>query len=223
MIKFRRGSTQNWRGTNTKLEPGQPGYDKTKHKLKIGDGEKRWSELPYVSGLFEKEVLDSEANAKSRLRVDSEDKTLITYGTATPSANTVGHVYLQQISEPEVDYVIDSGVDGIWTYQKWKSGIARCWCNYSFTTTVQEHLELFCRSTTTSEINYPIEFAYVPTETTTLQSSGWQVLLANSTANTTKASGTYAIISLAGEIDSADYRISMQVEGFWRSIDDNKD
>ena len=216
MIQFKRGKTSSWRGVKEKLAPGQPGYDKEKHKIKIGDGESTWSELPYATGLFAEEILDSEVNAKTKKKADAEDLTLITYGTEAPGDKTIGQIYLQQIDEPEVDFVIESGTKDGWTYQKWKSGIAKCWYNYSFTTTVQEHLELFCRSTSTSRINYPFKFAAIPTETTTIQSSGGQVLLANSSTNTTEASGTYAIISLAGEIDSANYRISIQVEGFWR-------
>lgn len=220
MIQVKRGSTQKWSGVT--LAPGQPGYDKNKNKIKIGDGKKSWSELPYASGLHAKEILCSETEAKTR---DSDDKfatNIITYGTETPDKDTIGQIYLQQIDEPEVDYIVASGTDGIWTYQKWKSGIAKCWHNYSFTTTVQEHLELFCQSTTTNRIRYPFKFAYVPTEIATVQSSGGQVLLANSSANTAESSGIYAIISLAGEIANADYRISIQVEGFWRTIDGNK-
>ena len=138
MIKFRRGSTKSWQSTSVKLEPGQPGYDKTKHKLKIGDGETSWSDLPYASGLFAEEILDSEANAKTKKTADSENVTLITYGAEAPDKNTVGQIYLQQIEEPEVDYIVESGVNGIWTYQKWKSGIAKCWGIHSITTTIRE-------------------------------------------------------------------------------------
>lgn len=215
MIKFRRGSTKNWQTTKTKLESGQPGYDKNKHKIKIGDGEKLWPDLPYATGLFAEEILDSESNARTKKSNDSENLTLITYGTEAPSENTVGKIYLQQVNEPEVDYVVESGTSGIWTYQKWKSGIAKCWGNYSFNTSVQEQLELFYRSTTINT-NYPFTFKYVPMEIATIQSSSGQVLLANSGANTTKTSGNYAIISLAGGIDSANYRISIQVDGFWK-------
>jgi len=224
MIQIKRGRTSKWRSTETSLAPGQPGYDKDKHKIKIGDGNTLWADLPYASGLFANEILDSETAAKDKKKKDAEDLTLITYGTETPNEKTTGQVYLQQIDEPEVDYVIASGTtkEG-WTYQKWKSGIAKCWCNHSFRTTVKELLELFYRSATTGGIAYPFTFEYVPTETATIQSSGGQVLLANSSANTKTTSGTYAIISLAGEIsDDADYRISIQVEGFWRPIDDNK-
>ena len=97
MIQFRRGTTKNWRATSQKLASGQPGYDKDKHKIKVGDGNSSWVELPYATGLFEQEILDSEANAKSKLKLDKEDKTLITYGTDVPNTSTVGQVYLQII------------------------------------------------------------------------------------------------------------------------------
>ena len=190
-----------------------------------------WSDLPYTSGLFAEEILSSEEAANKKIdayleeygKLPKDDEqyknrpiAIITYGEAAPNGDTIGQIYLQPITEPEVDFVIDSGTKDGWTYQKWKSGIAKCWYNYSFTTTVQEHLELFCRSTSTNRINYPFKFASIPTETTTIQSYGGQVLLVNSGANTDETSGAYAIISLAGEIESADYRISIQVEGFWR-------
>lgn len=217
MIKFLRGTTENWRGkgSNIVLEPGQPAYDKTKNKLKIGDGSKNWINLPYVSGLHAEEIFCSESDAKKR---DSKDKfatNIITYGTETPNKNTVGQIYLQQIDEPEVDYIIESGTKGIWTYQKWKSGIAKCWGNYSFETGVQEPLELFHRSTTIST-NYPFTFKHVPTEVAMIQSSNGQVLLANSGANTSAISGAYTIISLTGTKEPSTYRIALQVEGFWR-------
>lgn len=28
---------------------------------------------------------------------------------------------------PEVDYIVEQGTSGIWTYRKWNSGIAECW------------------------------------------------------------------------------------------------
>jgi hypothetical protein len=219
MIKFLRGTTENWRtgkGSNVVLEPGQPGFDKAKNKLKIGNGQDKWKDLPYTSGLHAEEILCSESDAKKQ---DSNDKfaiNIITYGTETPNENTVGQIYLQQIDEPEVDYIVASGTNGIWTYQKWKSGIAKCWGNYSFIATVQEPLELFYQSLPIYT-NYPFTFKEIPTETATIQSSGGQqVMLANTGANTIKNTGSYTIISLGTSLDAATYCISMHVEGFWR-------
>lgn len=215
MIQLKRGSTKSWRSSKNKLSAGQPGYDKNKHKIKVGDGKTPWSDLPYASGLSAEEILSSEADAKANR--DKEDRfatNIITYGTETPNENTTGQIYLQQIDEPEVDYVIESGTSGIWTYQKWKSGIAKCWGNYSFTTTVQEPFELFYRSAPIS-VKYPFTFREAPTEIVTIQ-SGQQTMLANTGANTNETTGNYAIISLVTALDEAAYRISMHVEGFWR-------
>lgn len=228
MIQIKRGSTQKWSGVT--LAPGQPGYDKTKNKIKIGDGKKSWSELPYASGLHAEEILDSEESAQSRKNTDSEDLTLITYGDSETlkkglkEGNIVGQIYLQQIDDPEVDYIVASGKEGIWRYQKWKSGTTRCWCNYNVSGTVMDHPEFFWRSAATDPVDYPKVFTFteVPTETATVHSaSGQEVLLVNSGANTTTTSGTYTIVSLIGEIaESTTYRISIQVEGF---CEDKKD
>lgn len=32
-----------------------------------------------------------------------------------------------QINEYNIDYVIEQGTSGVWTYRKWNSGIAECW------------------------------------------------------------------------------------------------
>lgn len=216
MIQFKRGNTTSWRGAKEKLAPGQPGYDKNKHKIKIGDGDTEWSELPYASGLHAEEILCSETEAKNRDNNDKFAINIITYGTETPDENTIGQIYLQQIDEPEVDYIVESGTNGIWTYQKWKSGVAKCWGNYSFKTSVLEPLEFGCKSIAIST-SYPFEFKYTPTEVATIQSSGGQmVVLANTGANTIATSGSYTLISLIAPLEESTYYISIQVEGFYK-------
>ena len=36
---------------------------------------------------------------------------------------------------PVADYVVEQGTSGIWTYRKWKSGIAECWTTSTLNTT----------------------------------------------------------------------------------------
>ena len=218
MIKVKRGSTKKWtEGSGIVLEPGQPGYDKTKHKLKIGDGEKTWSDLPYTSGLFAEEILSSEEAASKRFNADNEDTTIITYGTAAPNKDTVGQIYLQQYDEPEVDYVIDAGVNGVWSYQKWAHGFARCWCRVAYTTAIQASLEdtgFYQSESNLGAINYPFAFTAAPVETVTVQSPGYIVWLSGKRTNTETTTGTYALV---GQNNStASYYISIQVEGFWK-------
>ena len=220
MIQFKRGTTKSWRNTKVKLASGQPGYDKDKHKLKIGDGNTLWKDLPYASGLSTQEVLDSEESAAVRAKNDSEDKTIITYGKNTPNKDTVGNIYLQQYdADPEVDYVVKSGINGIWTYQQWKSGIAKCWGTVSVSTNIQTNIEgtsLFHDDKKIKSVEYPINFKSIPTETATLQSPGGIAWLASRGKNTAKASGVYTIISPDEQITNANYSISLQVEGSWK-------
>lgn len=219
MIQFKRGSTKNWRSTKVKLADGQPGYDKNKHKIKIGDGVTSWENLPYASGLASTEIFDSEVNAKTKVTADSEDRTIITYGTTVPDGKTVGQIYIQQYeAEPEVDYIVSSGINGIWTYQKWKSGIAKCWGILDLTTSIQtafDGSELF-HDNKMKSTKYPFNFKDVPSETATVQSPGGIVWLASKAKNTKSTSGVYVLISPDNQSTNADYAISIQVEGFWR-------
>ena len=216
MIQFRRGSTKAWKDKKTPtLAAGQPGYDKEKHIIKVGDGKSSWEELPSASGLDAKEILYSEADAKKE-KLD----TLFTYGEAAPNKNTIGQVYLQHYeSEPEADYVISSGVNKGWTYQKWKSGIARCWGTFELTTNIQSSLDngLYQSSSNLSEITYPFSFIDVPSESASLQSPGTLVWLsAVKKMNTEKHSAIYSVISPDKAVNTAVYKITLQIEGFWR-------
>lgn len=231
MIQIKRGKTENWRKAKNILKSGQPGYDKDKHKIKIGDGVTSWKELPYASGLFEEEILDSEENAKHRLSEDSENVALFTYGIKDPNKDTVGKVYLQQYdTEPEVDYIVDFGRNGDWFYQKWHSGIAKCWCTITYDNiAIDENLNglgLYCNSTVENsnklgDVNYPFTFVTdkdekkeEPTETATLQSDNitW---IASRNKNTSEKSGAYVIISHTKQ-QNAKYKLSLTVTGYWR-------
>lgn len=216
MIQFRRGSTKAWKDKKTPiLAAGQPGYDKEKHIIKVGDGEKSWEDLPSACGLDAKEILSSEADAKK----DKTD-TLFTYGEAAPDKNTAGQVYLQYYdSEPEADYIVSSGINKGWTYQKWKSGMARCCGTFDLTTTIQSIVSdsLYQSDSVLSEIAYPFTFNEIPSESASLRSPGTLVWLgAAKKMNTETHSATYSIISPDKAINTTTYKVTLQVEGFWR-------
>lgn len=48
-IQLRRDSASNWASANPVLALGEPGYDTTNEKLKIGDGVTAWNSLPYAA------------------------------------------------------------------------------------------------------------------------------------------------------------------------------
>jgi hypothetical protein len=227
MIQFKRGKTNSWRKLKKPLDDGQPGYDKEKHKIKVGDGETSWDALPYASGLNRDEIISSEKDAKksynpilSALGID--ESPIFTYGTEAPDKDTIGEVYLQHYdAEPETDYIVECGVNADWYFQKWNSGIAKCFKTFKFTTTVQTPIGdgPFYQNTTAMErLDYPFKFKYIPSETYSIQSPGGLVWLASAKdgTNTTEKTGVYTIVSLDKLSNSAVYQISVQAKGIWR-------
>lgn len=59
-FQLKRGTAARWLEVNPVLAQGEPGYEYDTHKLKIGDGIKRWKQLPYVGvqDLVSVETLD---------------------------------------------------------------------------------------------------------------------------------------------------------------------
>ena len=229
MIQIKRGSTKSWQKQS--LAAGQPGYDKDKKKLKIGDGKSSWNDLPYASGLSNDDILSSEEDAKTRrkaalslnplniLAALFDSPAVITYGTAGPDEDTVGQIYLQQYdTDPEVDYIVAAGVDKGWIYQKWKSGIAKCNIVFEVSTSVQTSAgALYQNTTTIGNLSYPFNFIEAPSENATVQSPGGLVWLTGAKKlNTTTHSAAYNILSVDKLTDSATYRISLEVVGFWK-------
>ena len=216
MIQFKRGRASSWFTQTKPLADGQPGYDKDRKKLKIGDGETAWNLLPDASGLRAEEILASEAEAKTRAAAQAafnplgalingifnkEDRTIITYGTDFPSKETVGQVYLQHYeAEPETEYIVSSGKQGIWDYQVWSSGKARCTGTLTFESNLAEVLDksgLFTHDDSKSiGANYPFTFLSTPHEHASVQStSPALVWLGNYSRNTASKTGAYKVIS----------------------------
>jgi hypothetical protein len=257
MIQFKRGTTSvelkeisilglkfyipkrtpgTWK--NIKLADGQPGYDKATRKLKVGDGEHTWEELPYLSsGLDAEQILDSELRARARKQINGED-TIFTYGDIDPDNEMAGQVYLQKHEgKVETDYVVEYGTAngsrsmGLsstaanfnvnWTYRKWNSNYAECFCKIkaSATSTATELGQLFVDNNSgiaSIPLAYPFEFESTPVETANLVtssslSSAW---LATAGTNTSTKSACYRIISPEKTSGSIDYTIYIKVCGF---------
>ena len=51
-IKLRRDTETNWTYNNPILALGEPGFDTTNNKIKVGDGVNTWTSLSYVMGDF---------------------------------------------------------------------------------------------------------------------------------------------------------------------------
>ena len=67
-IKLRRDTYQHWYDRNPVLASGEPGFDTTNNKLKIGNGTAAWQDLPYLT---------DETGSNSTDRLVSGDYTLL--------------------------------------------------------------------------------------------------------------------------------------------------
>ena len=47
-----------------------------------------------------------------------------------PTSQTINGA-LKIHNTPVVDYVVEQGVSGVWSYRKWASGLAECWGSFS--------------------------------------------------------------------------------------------
>lgn len=58
VIQFRRAKESEWQETNPILRLGEPALSTDKNKIKVGVGDKHWSELDYLTGEIELDYLE---------------------------------------------------------------------------------------------------------------------------------------------------------------------
>ena len=109
MIQFLRGTHIQWELNKALiLEAGQPGYDTSLNKLKIGDGKTPWYRLPYLNGNF------SAGDLNINLDFDG-------------GALKDGEFYFKE-QAIESDFVVEGpSKNGNYIYRKWNSGFVECW------------------------------------------------------------------------------------------------
>jgi hypothetical protein len=78
------------------------------------------------------------------------------------SFEIAGDLYINSM---KIDYVVEQGTSGIWTYRKWDSGIAECWGTYSNTISAST-------VSNGNYINYPFTFIAIPCTTIGLSAGG---------------------------------------------------
>ena len=71
--------------------------------------------------------------------------------TRTDLTNILNEV----LPNTSVDYIVEQGTSGIWTYRKWNSGIAECWGTVSWSITSWSAWGSTYYSTYSSQVDYP--------------------------------------------------------------------
>ena len=99
---------------------------------------------------------------------------------------------------PLADFVIQQGTSGVWTYRKWKSGIAECWCRKTVSTALNNAWgSLYTSGSLTAlNVSFPFTFAEVPTVTVSLSCTGVGAFImvpGSSPGTSTGSTGVYEI------------------------------
>ena len=79
-IRIRRGTTEEWAEANPLLLLGELGLDTSIRRLKAGDGDKRWNQLPYIGASSDNQALSGLEDVAAYAAVDGS---VLVYNAAT--------------------------------------------------------------------------------------------------------------------------------------------
>ena len=132
--------------------------------------------------------------------------------------DVVGGFILDGVS---VDYIVQQGTSGIWTYRKWNSGIAECWGRKAVNTIVATAWGNVYASGALEALNmaYPFTFKELPTLTTNLTCNGYGAILmvpgATPHASTT-STGVFEICRGSPAANNVTYIVNYHAIGKWK-------
>lgn len=121
----------------------------------------------------------------------------------------------------EQDYIVERGTSGMWTYEKWNSGIAKCWGTLTLNTPISKAWgSMYVGDYLMSRQNYPIVFTSKPKETVTLQAgsnAAWLFAESNGNGvNGAYASAIYNVCRPSATSSTQTFYLSFNVVGNWR-------
>ncbi len=112
-----------------------------------------------------------------------------------------------------VDYVVEQGTDGIWTYRKWSSGIAECWGEYSVT--ISHYSTALGGYAYYTNISFPSDlFISAPIPVYSAYVNGYLAIAGTITGSLTKDSCNYYAVSNAS--GSHPTRWYITAKGRWK-------
>ena len=119
------------------------------------------------------------------------------------------------------DFVTEYGTSGIWTYRKWRSGIAECWGRKAVNAAISTAWGNVYTSgaLTALDVAYPFTFKELPALTANLSCSGVGAILMvpGSTPNASATStGVFEICRGTAAANNATYTINYHAIGKWK-------
>ena len=121
-----------------------------------------------------------------------------------------------------VDYIVERATSGIWTYEKWASGIAKCWgrIDGNIDTMTTEWGNLYVKNNPFDRVNYPFEFIERPIEnaiiSTTQNAVSTFVESGGLGINTTTETAKYNAFRPTSVETEVEFSIVYDVKGRWK-------
>ena len=117
---------------------------------------------------------------------------------------------------PVVDYVVEQGTSGSWTYRKWNSGIAECWCAVADTVTY-EGAAIGGYLYNTGSYSYPLNFISAPTVSYNATfTSGYTAIIGDQGTIDPSNFGRVRILSNTGGLQGASVLVRIHAIGRWK-------
>ena len=117
---------------------------------------------------------------------------------------------------PVVDYVVEQGTSDSWTYRKWNSGIAECWCAVNDTVTYEGAVfggYLYY----TGRYIYPLNFISEPTVSYNATFTTPHLAIIGDEGTTgTSSFGRVRILSNIGDLQGASVLVRIHAIGRWK-------
>ena len=153
-------------------------------------------------------------------KADGTDVTPILYGSAEPTEAPVsgeGTIYVRTGG----DAVVEAGITDGWTWRKWASGIAECWCNYTVSgVTATSSWGSMYESNKHDLCDYPFAFTKVPTQNIhvigTSEGSAFFMYQYGDTGPTATSAGKINFYRPTSAKTEQDVYLSIQVIGRWK-------
>ena len=124
-------------------------------------------------------------------------------------------VYMK--SAPIKDYVVEQGTYGAWTYRKWASGMAECWCKKNWDITeISEYGNIFVSPELTDLPDLPITMVDTPCVSMSLENSKVSSFILSGTPHTVSKLGSIYIGTFIPNSTSYSITIHFTVVSRWK-------
>lgn len=171
-----------------------------------------------ISGLDYKETYHIQTRAQDKLISTQPNpksvKALPVFDWGEDDFNFNVPVSIQGV--PLADYIVEEGVDDIWTYRKWNNGIAECWGTYIISTTINNAWGALYESPQINPVSFPFTFKETPFLTMTPASGSYVFFVEVGAGADTTKTGIIWVSRPTSVTSPITCRINIHAIGKWK-------